>query len=121
MPNYYCGPDQGIMISGVSYKPGQKLSRKSVSSLSPRRLKSHMDEGLIITTSRSPDNAPQSVQKIEPVQKWTYDPRQLQGKTLQDLNLMVLAIEPTMTPFETIPEAAAQLTMNWKGSLIPPE
>lgn len=56
-------------------------------------------------------------QKLDPVKKWNINPASLVGKDIQQLNIMVLEREPTMTPFETIEEAAAQLTRDFKGTI----
>ena len=123
----YCGKESSFLISGMLFKPGAPLSRKALSCISSRNLKRLLADGTLVTGKPVPEApavaappeeppAAPSTEKLDPVKKWNVDPVTLSGKDLQHLNIMVLERDPTMTPFETIEEAAAQLTKDFKGT-----
>jgi len=47
--------------------------------------------------------------------QWDTAPHKLEGKSLEVLNLMVKERDPRVAPFETVEEAMAQLTKDYKG------
>lgn len=47
--------------------------------------------------------------------KWDMNPAQLQGKTIEQLNLLVLERDSTQKPFETAEEAIAHLSQDFKA------
>lgn len=48
--------------------------------------------------------------------KWNLDPSALLDKDLDTLNLMILDIDGSTEPLETVEEAIAFLSMDWKGA-----
>ncbi len=53
--------------------------------------------------------------KLVPPGKWNSDPTSLLNKDLDSLNLMILDIDGAIEPLETVEEAIAFLSMDWKG------
>lgn len=47
---------------------------------------------------------------------WNYDPAALQGKSLEQLNAIVLGVDPNIPAFETSEEAIAHLSANFKST-----
>jgi len=123
----YCGKENSFLINGMLFKPGAPLSRKALSCISSRNLTRLLNDGTLVSGKPIPKepiiaappekpSAAPSTGKLDSVKKWNVDPVTLVGKDLQHLNIMVLERDPTMTPFETIEEAAAQLTKDFKGT-----
>lgn len=44
---------------------------------------------------------------------WTVDPATLKGKDLKQLNAMIVERDPKQTPFDTVEEAVAQLSIDF--------
>lgn len=45
--------------------------------------------------------------------KFAHDPDGLRGKPLDELNMLILSIDPEMKPFDTVEEAIGQLSINY--------
>ena len=122
----YCGSKGSFSVSGVIFKPGDRLTKKAKTSLSAKILQSLLANGTLtsskVTVSGTPflktlvENPPKPT-KLDTVGRWDVDPINLTSMNLQQLNIMVLERDPTMTPFETIEEAAAQLFKDFKGKI----
>ena len=50
-----------------------------------------------------------------PISPWRINPAMIQQLNLDQLNIMVLELDPRMDPFETVEEATGQLTQDWTG------
>lgn len=69
--------------------------------------------GPIEITAMAKPEAPAAPKAVSPG-KWSLDPATLAGKPLEALNVMVLDKDPSIAPFETIGEAIAQLSLDFK-------
>lgn len=65
---------------------------------------------LEITQATSPEPEPKIVAK----KKWQYNPEHLENLDLDSLNAMVYNVDKTIEPFDTVEEAAAQLSLNFE-------
>jgi hypothetical protein len=121
-----CGYNTSISIGGMLFKPGEVLSRKALSCISSRNLRRHLSDGTLVLKEiakpvskpvPNPEPPAPSSERFDPVKKWNVNPVSLTGMGLQELNIMVLERDPTVPPFETIEEAAAQLSKDFKGTI----
>jgi len=117
----YCGSQGAFSISGVLFKPGDRLTKKARASLSAKILQNYLSDGTLVsskgTALDTPFKVPPKITKLDTIGRWDVNPINLSGMQLQQLNIMVLERDPTMTPFETIEEAAAQLSKDFKGKI----
>lgn len=67
------------------------------------------------TSSRQKEPAPGERGGGQAPSVWTVDPANLEGKSLEELNVMVLDRDNSMEPFSTVEEAVAQLTADFQG------
>jgi len=122
----YCGPKGSFSACGMLFKPGDRLTQKAKDSVSAKMLRRYLKDGTlnkgvhIATKKAEPDTPFKDVSKpikLDTVGRWDLDPIDLSGMSLQQLNIMVLERDPTMTPFETLEEVAAQLSKDFKGKI----
>jgi len=76
-------------------------------------IQSHLESGFLVDTRTAPpQTAPSSPNPADmrPTSPWKLDPAQLEGKPLQELNLMIKERDDSIEPFETVEEAIAQLS-----------
>lgn len=98
--------------NGTLKSQGEKIT---VEELGKENVKSHLASGFLVDTRTGPpQKAPPAPnpEDMRPTSSWKLDPAQLQGKPLQELNLMVLEIDNSIAPFETVEEAIAQLSQD---------
>ena len=59
--------------------------------------------------------------RIEPLKRirarscWEHDPDTIRGRSLEEMNLMIVDLDPRIRPFETVEEAVAQLSADFQG------
>lgn len=107
-------PGGAQLLPGADIPPG---------TLTPERETALLLKGLIVEVLPSEDNpAPAPIRKGVPTRPgsgipslWILDPANLEGKDLDDLNVMILERDDSIEPFETIEEAIGQLCMDFEG------
>jgi len=106
------------MISGQIFKPGDPLP----DNLPEDRLQDCLKRGLIIEvkTGKAPPKAKVQISKAwrashQPVSKWALNPADLAGKTLKQLNIMILEKDQSMEPFDTLDQAVEALSKDFKS------
>ena len=106
-----------VMISGTCYQAGEMLP----SDLPQDRLEDCLKRGLIEECGnvivpkkvKSKPN-PEWTKRLKPVSKWNLNPADLCGKTLKQLNIMILNIDRDAEPFSSMEEALAALTKDYE-------
>ena len=78
---------------------------------------------VVVTSSKSNILAPSTVKQPVPgaeidgagsqVGPWIFNPADLQGKPLEELNVLIAARDDTVEPFGTVEEAIAYLSQNF--------
>lgn len=108
--------------------PGTEITEDM--GVTPAQVKILLDEGALVEVSDEEievvEKKPEPVaveKKPEPVAEqrleyqglWNFNPAILAGKDLDTLNVMVLEIDGRVTPFDTVEEATAWLSQDFRG------
>lgn len=87
--------------------------------LMPKRIKQLLADGVLEEIPEAPKPPVEPEPQSEPeapvvVGKWRVNPELTKDKDLDELNLMALEIDGDVAPFETIEEARAQLSEDYR-------
>lgn len=107
------GPE-GSLVSSMHglIRPGESVDGK----LTEFELAQAQRNGTVI--SRDAPARPKQGTEAQPPRggKWNQDPEKLKSLDIKQLNLRVQEIDPTAPQFETVEEAIAQLSQNFRRS-----
>lgn len=84
--------------------------------LPQEEIDSYLKAGFLIDTrSAPPVLTPQKPDKkdFKPTSKWLFNPEDLEGNTLQELNLLIKERDASVDPYETTEEAIAHLSQDY--------
>lgn len=102
------GKDKSVHFKGVTYTHGMEILPNA---LGPDELTKLTAEGWIISTE-TPDPPPEPT-PVPVGSKWNFNPKDLAGKSIAQLNALVLERDPAVKPFETTEEAIAFLSAEY--------
>lgn len=94
------------------YKPGEEIPEGLISD---EERDKHLEAGHLEYIAVMVNAPLLTGEKIKAPQGslWTVDPATLKGKDLKVLNAMIVERDPKQTPFETVEEAIAQLSLDF--------
>lgn len=108
-------PEQDIPtdnVPGVQPAPIIPSGTRDTSPSAPVELVTTAPGGVTSSVQIKKDPVPEVK---TPLSIWNLDPEQLKGKSLDELNVMILERDDTIDPFDTLEEAVAQLSQDFNG------
>ena len=115
--NQLPGEMGAIMVQGVTFKPTELLPQDAP----PKVLEDYLNRELVeivgteVTENETHKIDPEWRKRLRPISKWNINPGDLVGKTLVELNIMILEKDPNSEPFDSMNEAVNQLTKDYEG------
>ncbi len=112
-------PNRSILFGVRHLMPGDDV----IAVCGERLAQEHLRSGFAVVQEETAAAAPTKAAPVKPdlsSKKWGLDPDGLTGRTLEHLNLLVGERDPSMSPFETVEEAIAQLSSEFVPLAAPP-
>lgn len=110
---YTVSPGHSVLHKSSMYTERMALPDAVIDDLGEEQIQGLLKTGHLSAFDMSLNAPPEPIGA--PRGKWFHNPKELNGKDLKKLNLMVAAVDPTVEPFDTVEEAIAQLSEDWKG------
>lgn len=108
-----------IIVSGASLAPGEPLppntDKKIIKDCLEREL---IEESKDVPAApkKGPAKVNEALRKTQrPVSKWALNPLDLVGKTLTQLNIMILEKDENAEPFDSLDAALEELSRDYEG------
>lgn len=116
-----CAQDRVFCDStGYQYKPGQLLSDEAIEKIGPERVQQLISKRRIVEIEMDRPEPPKPTideQRVQSGQvipsKWMQDPAELQELDLDDLNLLILNIDPDAPSAESREGAITRLSADY--------
>lgn len=125
-----CAKDKVFQDGGKTYKPGELLTEDEIYSIGRERLSRLMDKGRIVVVlmdvpepeapAPSIDEQRLAEGQVSP-SKYDQDPADLKDLELDDLNLLALDIDEDSKAYDSVEEAVAALSADYRAPVEAPE
>ena len=110
---YSVAPGSAVHFGNKVLQERTVLSEEQLEVIGKDGLRAMERDGFVVYFNEQL-SAPPTDEELKFKGKWYLDPVELQGWTLENLNLKVKEIDPDVEPFETSEEAIAQLTADFQ-------
>ena len=100
-----------LMSNGIALPPGAEVPEGEFTA---DRIEALLRKGFLVDGD-APEIEEQEGRGLDVTpSKWSLNPADLEGKDLDELNVMVLERDETVDPFETVEEAVAWLSQDFE-------
>jgi hypothetical protein len=104
-----------IIVNGAIYNAGMELPNNIPSEICEDYLQRELIVESATAQKKTPYINPEWRKRLKPISKWNINPADLIGKTLMQLNIMILEKDESLEPFDSMDDAIEYLSKDYEG------